>query len=315
MCGLAREVVCCIVCFVCLGPILIIIGLIVLFGFAPNNTRGTEVGQYNMAVTDWTNTYRTEFASSNGFTAGDNVALNQDTTPDTLNDGGSDLNAYTALKYSKGALTIPAFQYTTGQSVFLYNLQITVGTPNKTITVPIQVMKTVSLTPFQLGCSTTGNANFTSCTTACARKNGNWDPYRQLCQVSFVVSNACIKIAKTVGWDVDAGYGGNGCYYVTIDDAAGYATNFPVETLVTYPTPANNSTVTLQPIPLTIRHTKDPYIAASSITTGSYNFGLSTATKVGIGLILIIVGAVFMAPVIITVVLIVYCCRKRQNSY
>jgi len=321
VCGMAYHIVCCLCILMCLGPILIIIGIIVLFS-ATSNTRANEVGQYNMAVTQWNNQYRAEFAAATGFGLGptSNVILNQDVGVDKLNDGTtSDLSTYTPLKYTTLLATFPPFTYSAQTQSYNYAVTLPLFSPNlgnTTTQLPVIVtpFKKTILMNTDLNCKTTT----TNCATVCGSYNGIWNTITLQCTLAQIASTMCVKVLYAGNaWSLSNENGGNGCGYTP---ASIVNSNFPynnavwgVEQYTNFNVPNDGSNVTLPAVTLIVRHARDPYIEASLVTGGSYNFGLTTGQTLALGFIIIIVGAVFLAPAILVTVLCVYCIRR--NNY
>jgi hypothetical protein len=87
--------------------------------------------------------------------------------------------------------------------------------------------------------------------------------------------------------------GNVGCYFETALDQAG----FQVPKFY----PAAYSTTAPSQVTYEVRHVKDPFVVASRLTNGKYNFGLTQAEQAGVGLTLIVIGAVMCGIVILAV--------------
>jgi len=323
ICGVAREIFACIYCLICLGPFLIIIGLIVLFSAATSNSRGDETKLYNKSVDAWTSTYRAEFATSMGWTTflddNDKATLTADTTTDPLNDDHtSDLHSYVALKYTLPlAAIIPTLTFETDSyDAGLYNQTLTFNSTDSSHSVVsfnlLQILL-AQATNAQMNCDVSGTQSDTnSCPNVCQNKYaGVYDSFEGECDVLQVIKSFCGKVSLVSGqWGPDFTNGGYGCGPSLALPSSG---TFPVETYTNVAPPNDGDIVDFGGVTVTLRSAHDPYIAAAQITGGSLDFGLTKAQKAGAGLIIIIIGAVFMAPAILIVVGVVYWSKNRNN--
>jgi len=322
LCGMAYHIVCCLCILMCLGPILIIIGIIVLFTAAVDNTRANEISQYNTAVNDWTNTYRAQYAATPGFTVTSpgNTALLQDTNTDTLNDDGTDYSTYSALKYDTQSFTVPPFTITNYQNQYTYSVTLNItqnDATNNTIQYSLAAFKATVLRSTDMGCSTTTNNNQNTnnnCIYVCPNTySGIWDTTLFQCNITYILKSVCLKVSKTGNtWQFDNTNGGIGCAPAPSTTYPYLGSVWPVETYTAYNNRVGSgSVINFNSVPLFLRHYKDPYIAAAYITDGSYYFGLTKGQKVATGLIIIIIGAVFTAPAVAITVGVILCCRNN----
>jgi len=166
-----------------------------------------------------------------------------------------------------------------------------------------------------LGCNPNTQSSSSSCQTVCANYNGIWNTATQLCALAQYVSIYCVKLQYNNIWSLDMENGGYGC---DLTQANFGNSNYPYgstawTTALQYTSinmPNSGSNVTLPAATLIVRHARDPYIEAALVTGGSYNFGLSTGQTLALGLILIIVGCVFLLPAILVTVLCCYCIQN-----
>jgi len=328
LCGIAYHICCCLFCLVCLGPILIIIGVVVLFTLTVNG-RANEIVAFNNAVTAWNNTYRPEFVASPGFSIGSpfNVTLAQDLNADALMDTGTDYLTYQPLKFDSLNVAMPSIIYSPQTTNYQINFPL-LDNNGTSLATNVVIFKTASLSYTQLGttCSTTNynNNNNRPCQFVCADYLGSWDQFALRCTVAAVVTQLCVKVSL-VGqqWQLDSKYGGVGCQPTNAQYPNLHPPNFPYDGLTTQPiekyklvvVPANGFAVNIPNVNVIVRHTQDPFVVAGYITGGSYNFGATTGQKLTTGLILIIVGGVFTLPAIIAVVLVIVCVRNRNRNY
>jgi len=312
--GFAYHICCCLACLICLGPLLIIIGVIILFT-ATVNTRGTEISLYNTAITSWNNTYMPEFAAINGVSIISPINMNlmkDTTTPDTLMDTGTDFSGYNVLKYD-AMVNLPSFTYTTQNVGYTLPIQITVGGTNLTFSVNPIVQTTLFPNQLVPTCAI-NNVRYPACSQVCQSNLGVWDAGTQVCNLTAIVTQLCVKVSGS--WQLDSTFGGNGCQPSNAVETPTYTATFPyngawpIEKYKLYLPPNIGQVVTL-PVEMIVRHADDPFVVAGSITDGSYYFGTTTGQKLATGFILIIVGGVFTLPAILTVVLICYCVRRN----
>jgi len=306
----------CICCLCCTGPLVILLGVIFLLS-ATNDTRSDLVNQYNAAVSEWNAAARAQFAIAGNFSVlakTGTATLVPNTTADPINDSGDDLDSYTPLKYSIVAPVLNSVIYTgQDQDQQYLTFEWNNTSPNKTFyqfAVPTITLGTQVLGPNQLSqkCNVTGgNPN---CAQVCHNEGGQWNSISQTCTIFQEIVNFCTKLSydNVSKWLPDNSYGGIGCTY------GPYGDWYP-EGYETYPVPSYNSPVNFPPTPLMLRSVKDPWVVAQYLTDGSLSFGLSTGQKIGIGMILIIVGACLELPICLGVFCLVKMLSNRNKLY
>ncbi|XRB07022.1 hypothetical protein NFJ02_30g75730 [Pycnococcus provasolii] len=154
-----------------------------------------------------------------------------------------------------------------------------------------------------IGCNGEGTS---ACESACkneaSHKGGTFKSYRPAGQNGYsctfeakeYAQSACLKIEKkSTQWAVNY-LDGAGCYDVSV----GGKTTF--ETGEYDSTPANM-------IPFEVRHANDPLISYMRLTKGG-DFGLSTATKIAIGFVCLIIGVIIIG-------LEIMCCVAVQRMF
>ena len=156
-------------------------------------------------------------------------------------------------------------------------------------TYELQYYKTY--TASNLGCSD----DYSQCQSKCYDKGGVWS--YNYCYVYYTLSDICFRISKNNDkWTVDSppketlSYTGDGCYYSNNYNAAAYVKSQTI--------PAT--------IPVVVRSSMDPVIAASEFTYGCSDkyiattkdyscFGQSASEQSITGVILLLIGAAWYA--------------------
>jgi len=298
---LGRNIIGCICCMMCIGPILILIGIIVLIS-AIKDSRGDKIKQYNAAVDKWTASARAEFAAAQFVNNGASPpeTLGTVTTGDILKDDDKDIKSYQALKYqsttgfgayASGTVGTVGVQYTSDIAASQDN-----GSPSSiAVTLPFSSYRSTGTTGLSKSCtnsptttSSGSSDNRPLCSSVCAEDGGTWDANANTCHFYRVASRFCLKVALSGStWAATATPGaGIGCLYKT---QAGIKGDWGIAT-----TQQSSPGTTVDPsrVNIMIRSSADPYILASELTKGTYDFGLSRAQKIVIGIILIVIGVV-----------------------
>jgi len=164
------------------------------------------------------------------------------------------------------------------------------GNKNSTITLNVPVFSTELSSGYSQGNCSNNGGEYTG---------GRCKFYSQLAGYCMKISNAGDK------WVVDEAFGGSGCTY-------GWD---PVSTKsLSY----NNGGVYTTPIPFYnvqfgIRSQADPRIEAEYLTNGSLDFGLTKAEIAATGLIIMIIGIIFMIPCCCMTILLIYTMQRRRR--
>jgi len=306
---LERRVCGCMCCLICVGPILVVLGLVFLLS-ATSDTRGDLINEYNVAVDAWTDTHRANFEKAlfrfGNSTNGPLSFMKQDTSADTLNDHDKDIHTYNYLKYTavlSDAITPkPWLANSKGSLVFWP------ADTNSSRSVPFTdnptLMSDTIYTAKDLQCSpstSTTSSGSTDCNSACNQKGGTWNYATSICTVHSYLSQYCLKVDNN--WNPSNIYGGLGCTPSTSWSTSTYVHTF-------------NPTIIAFTGTVTVRSANDPYIVAEHLTGGSLNFGLTRAQKAEIGIILIITGGAFLLPVVlITYFVVRYYKRKHHHHH
>jgi len=296
--GLGRRVCGCLCFLLIVGPLLIVIGVAVLFS-ATHDTRGPLISQYNEAVANWTNTHRAQFAqiSPNIYSTEhpNPLVLGANTQGDILADHDKKIHSYTPLKYTYQLSSLVASKPWSSSNTS----QFVVSVGSKASTVSVTLVATPAVT---YGCT---NPHGNDC-PECTNQGGVWDFVKQTCTTIEVLDGFCLKLANSSGsWEKAADYGGYGCGAKNDWNTQSYVKVNPTKT----PTVTFSGTIT-------VRSLYDPYVYAAHLTDGSYNFGMTQADKAKTGVMLIIVGGVFIAPaILITVFTYRYFTKKSHHDY
>ena len=285
----------------CIGPILILIGVIVLIS-AIKDSRGDKIKQYNAAVDKWTASARAEFAGAQFVNNGASPpeTLGTVTTGDILKDDDKDIKSYQALKYQSTSGFGAYAAGTVGTVGVQYTSDIVASQNGGTgssmsVTLPFSTYRSAGTTGLSKSCtnsptttSSGSSDNRPLCSAVCGEDGGTWDSSGNTCHFYRVASRFCLKVALSgTTWSPTTTPGaGFGCLYKT---QAGIKGDWGVATTSRS---SPGSAVEPSRVNIMIRSSADPYILASELTKGTYDFGLSRAQKIIIGIILIVIGVV-----------------------
>jgi len=154
-----------------------------------------------------------------------------------------------------------------------------------------------------------------SCFSSCNSIGGNWSYVYQTCTTSSYLTSLCVKVgydAIAQGYTFTTTPGGDyGCAQIvinTITSCASSNTNWSPSSFSCKP--SNYSSVPFNSVNIQVKDTNDPYVQASYITDGSYSFGLSAAQYATTGLVFLIIGIVFLLPII---AFFVWLCKRNKN--
>ncbi|KNC49787.1 uncharacterized protein AMSG_06066 [Thecamonas trahens ATCC 50062] len=318
-----RQIVGCICCCAIVGPILVLIGIIVLVS-ALKDTRGDKIKKYNAAVDKWNSQSRDEllaaqFTNTNSGASGGAEVLGATTAVDVLRDDDKDLKSYEPLKYR----TAGGFSFasaTLGTSDIVYTADISAsqnGGPASTMSVGLTFGHYISRGQGSLSrsCQLTATSTSTGssrplCSQVCSDDGGQWDSTTSTCRFYLRASDMCLKVTLSGSSWTPASVPGSGfgCLY---KNQGGTKGDWSISS---YTSVSAGATITPSTVQLTIRSSDDPYILASDLTNGSYDFGLTRAQKIVIGIVLIVIGCVWMCCVCGGVYAIYMCFMGNNRS-
>ena len=295
----------CLVCMVVAGPILVIIGIVVLAG-ATEDSRSPLITKYNNAVEQWNDGLRDEFnAALSGelYASGDTVHYLEMKASTTADDGaqakgGEDVKSPDVLKFRNMAITFATSSVEPWSS--------SMGS---------QAYRTIELTDEDED-TVYGTVTFPllysdyehSTSSSCNSNKGYYDSYYEYCYYYWVAEEVCTQFVTSAmalkGED-------SGCYY----KAQGSGDNWsPVQYKKI---DARNN---YQPyvgaigsMEVTVRDSNDPYIELERLTHGTLNFGLTQAEQAGIGIALVVIGCLLTIPTVLVIMYIVR--RNKQERY
>eukprot|EP01111_Echinosteliopsis_oligospora_P011860 TRINITY_DN4006_c0_g1_i1.p1 TRINITY_DN4006_c0_g1~~TRINITY_DN4006_c0_g1_i1.p1 ORF type:complete len:398 (-),score=80.47 TRINITY_DN4006_c0_g1_i1:33-1181(-) len=307
MWGFGRQVMG-LICFcVCLGPILILVGVGLMIASA-SDPRGTSISMYNSVVSDWNNKYLPQFQAAKFYvqgSAGEWVPLVVDNSPDFINDVAQ-VQSYTALKYvSNMSVVVPPqpFNEDGPDQLFWFEENTTALSQQYQ-----DIMMQNNLYPGDgsgntLNCNDDEEDDYDDCANACYNMGGQWniDMYDDgYCQVNQIISAFCMKVSQDSfgDWSPDTTYGGSGCYSQGLPQALYQSTN-GVGTMYF----GGN---------ITIRHAQDPHIYLGQATNFKYSFGATQRQNFVTGWVLIITGGVVLLPMIC---LIIYLSKRHRHHH
>eukprot|EP00475_Leptophrys_vorax_P016211 TRINITY_DN2265_c0_g1_i5.p1 TRINITY_DN2265_c0_g1~~TRINITY_DN2265_c0_g1_i5.p1 ORF type:complete len:373 (-),score=67.26 TRINITY_DN2265_c0_g1_i5:68-1186(-) len=265
----------------CVGPILTIIGIVFLVE-AVEDTRSKLVAQYNTAIDNWNNQYRAQFVNASGFqfaSANTTGVFTNTTASDSLNDSpksGETFKSYVPYKFSS-ASTLPV-----AAGVYSYNFVIQ-DQANETL-YNNSGLSTAYKSIVSVSCSTDEAKKYASSggckEVKCTNRGGSYSYTTNECTITKYASGFCFLVeASSNGWTQS---GGGGCGFSSSNGIMRVDQSSPIYV-----------------IPGEVRSSKDPYVVAASLTSGSMNFGLTASQNNAIGTSLLVVGLVFVVAVIL----------------
>ncbi|KAJ3013231.1 hypothetical protein HKX48_005860 [Thoreauomyces humboldtii] len=283
-----RTAVCCI-CFA--GPVLVIVGIIFLTS-AASDSRGHEINQYNAAINAWMGTDSIPFSRSSFVVSGvpldmrspqGNPALDGDSSVEQFVPyvAVADSSTGQVSRQSSGQYSITVLDASGSPSIMSVNIP---GTQTSIVT-----KQTMNCRLGQAGeCpGATTSSSYKNCiarpfcSSTCASLNGQLNTATGSCSVPMYLASVCLRVDRNMGGqytvDTSSSISPNvGCYYENNGFQPGVYTNgFAPTSMLTK---------------FEIRSDDDPLIALSKITSGSYTFGLTKASKITIGIVLLVLG-------------------------
>jgi len=334
--NVGREICGCICCMIFAGPICIIIG-IVMFSNAASNPRGSSISQWNTALTNWNGPGKdsySQFGQVNNISIGsdlDNtsVLLIKDISAvDSLADTGQDFtNTWSQVRFKgQGKLLLPkAFNLATKPTISVFVNGV------KSLLSNLVLFKNTTFYPSDtsLSCGyrqcTDRNGNTVncqplqanpSCPSMCINIGGYWDYVALTCTISSYLTSLCVKVGydtTTQGYILTTIPGSDyGCSYTaknTGTNCLSSNTNWSPSSFSCGP--SNYSSISFNTVSIQVKDTNDPYVQASYITDGTYSFGPTASQYASTGLIFLIIGIVFLLPII---AFFVWLCRRNKNQ-
>jgi len=163
--------------------------------------------------------------------------------------------------------------------------------------------------PNEMNCLPNGGGttsdNRRPCSAVCSEKQGAWDATYAICYVRSRTKGLCAKVTSSgSGYNLDA-TGGAGCLYADKDSFA----------IIQRIQKTGSYAVTFDDVDTTVRSAYDPFVVASRMTSGSYNFGLTRAQKILYGTVLMGVGGSIMAIMGLVTVFLFKAVFGRRDGY
>jgi len=283
---------------VILGPFLFVIG-VWQFASAPfDHQRENNLQQMNEAIKIWSVSYKDFFAAEqfSVSSASQNqwTDLNQDNKADFST---ADLNPYTAVKFTQSSTNIiGSWRWKEGQN----------------FTMKFQARGNITGT-FSLNLELFSVDSTSESSSSCESSNGEYSDSR--CYHYYVLSGVCVKVSEQNGLiNYDTTNGGPGCEY---------SNGFPADSGRWIPSqyikvPYSQGQVIDRlfsfSVPITVRHQKDPYVFAEQLTQGTLQFGLTPGQKLGVGVVLMVIGGFFILPCVGFAILFAVCFRRRRHG-
>lgn len=302
-------------CVICTGPILTIIGIAFLAA-ATTDTRTAQINTYNTAVSTWVNTGYNAWSnatsgSSISASASSTVTLSADTTADVpAVESASGVQSYSQrLRYDTGSSPF-GFQPYFGTSTISQTLTLTKGASTLwSVTVP-----TIFSETYNLRCSSSDTVS--QCANKC---NGQFNNGAQpTCTQWWVLNAVCVVLSNSNLNPDPNGYGcvplASGVLGISSPNIYNQQTDgvgpFGYQLSTTSPGSFSFSGT------VTVRSSADPWVIAARQSEGDFDWPLSVAAKVGIGLPLLIVGIILtVAPWLLVAAMVKRCSRRKGVQY
>jgi len=296
-----RNAICCMLCLIILGPVLFIIGISILVSSPANDTRSNNLSSMNDAITQWNSQYMSQFEDYT-FSLNGNPNVTEPFVPMAVSpteaseivdtDG---VDNYKPLYYSGSVDNLfPPSKYLDNLNYDLvFNATSSVaGNVNSTFTLSVPVFFTNSTNGVDQDYCISNGGNYLGGGT---------------CTFYSAIESMCLKLSLVKNlWGVDNSYGGFGCEAPDWNSVTYKLLQWNDGQLFLIEYPFVDLTITL-------RSQEDPRIEAEYLTNGSLDFGLTKAQTAVLGLILMIIGIIFMLPCCCMVFILIYTQQKRRR--
>jgi hypothetical protein len=272
-----------------------------------NDTRGKAIDKYNAGVDFWTSTGYAEFAGIATITpiTPASGTYNADASADVLKDDDvSKLKTYTPAKFVASSVGITVSSLSTTQYIsYAFRVNGTLnGTDVISLTSAVRAFYVDQQTTTQISC----NESVTNdCLTKCNAKSGYWSG--TYCMIQKKAEKLCVRINKNALGVFFA----NNTVYNTASLGYGCEPGPKSDWNIAYSYVTDATTSTSWNVMAYIRSSYDPYIYAAFLTNGTYDFGMSTAEKIVMGLVLMIIGGLMLCCLIYPIVLVC----KHMNKH
>jgi len=187
----------------------------------------------------------------------------------------------------------PATQFSDAPIDLVINATSNVaGTQNSTFTLSVQVFLTNTSNEVDEGTCLTYGGNYAGGGT---------------CTYYSAIESICLKLSFVKGlWQPDNSYNGYGCQAPDFSPFTYKMLQYNNGQVFQFPYPFVDLTVTL-------RSQQDPRIEAEYLTNGSLDFGLTKVQTAVTGLIIMIIGIIFMLPCCFMCFILIYTQQRRRR--
>eukprot|EP00755_Sulcionema_specki_P017558 Sspe_Gene.64676::Locus_38313_Transcript_1_1_Confidence_1.000_Length_1231::g.64676::m.64676 len=285
-----RQVMCCVCCLLCAGPILIVIGLLFLNA---DDTRGEKVKEYNKAVKAWkASGYNTAMQYRNRLWVGQGspsqwgptsssrptgaTAFEPLTSEDKLSDSNKDdLETYTSYIHWEKVTSYTCIRCGTAHSLDATVVVSPSDSPgNGWWTTATSVRPTARMVV-----KVTESSETKSKSSSSSKKSKTTTTYTDY-YYGMTAMGAVLSLGNSsVGMEANPWVFGNG------------EATYNGRRDVSYDTPKQlTSTYSFNTMRFVVRSSDDPYVKALELTSGSLNFGMTIESKRSLGVILLILG-------------------------
>uniref|UniRef100_A0A7S1L763 Uncharacterized protein n=1 Tax=Neobodo designis TaxID=312471 RepID=A0A7S1L763_NEODS len=309
--GFIRGVLGCLCCLLCAGPILVIVGIVVLV--APNHFE-ENTNKYKDAIKTYDANIRPYFNNASGIIdphTGSDLTMAVELKEVVING----INSDKVPKFFSSVLEHLSVPFSTSQSVTVNSVRN-------------GRMASGAGIQFNLGPFFSSSEQHAPSEPSCSKKSRNdcdSSDYQRYCRDTF--GSAASASGSRCEWFQREEYfcrpvslSGNNwvassakqtCDYIdgsskamgTYSENGGHTYRFTRNKLKIWSSPLSTSVQVL------VRSDEDPYLVAAELTKGSFDFGLTAAQQRVLGLVLIIIGAALIACIVGAIVLI-----KRRMS-
>ena len=312
-----------VVCFLCLGPVLALVGIGFLAATS-NDSRGSQVSSFNAAASSWSNGGASAFAAvpfalvGPAGTAGATLTLVLESTKDAYGTDSASLSPPNMTsRWAASTLSGRPFSstpYIYGQSV---TASVTLKPSGTYATSPlnVQLFKTATKS---IECKSGESAS--TCSGRCSSSGGSWAS--NTCTKYFRLTSICVVVDPTTR-QLDSA-GGAGCNVIPSSSSdSGYnVASFAggsagtQSSLGMYAFSSSSSQFSpsdFSGVLVTVRASSDPYVNLLRATSGTLSLDLSTESKGTIGGALLAVGIVITTITCLTIYYLIRCVKRRNQ--
>jgi hypothetical protein len=317
---LGKTIVSAVTCFLCLGPVLSLIGIAFLVSTA-SDTRSATIASFNGAASKWSAGGAAGFGAMSGATytltgpTGGVLSLAKVSSLDNFGSDASDLRAPNmTVRYSAAASTGAPFPLTSGPSATAsLTLARSGGTGSSALSATLFRLMTQSIS-----CLVSDSSS--KCSSRCD-SGYSWGANtpggsRTACYRYLRLNGICAVVDPATGLLDTAG--GSGCALIDSSYssfAGGSSGTIGSLGVFSYAASASAFNPTdFSGMTVTVRASTDPYVVLQRLTNGSMSLDLSVATKGVLGGALLAVGIVITVLTCLVIYYLISCFKRRNGA-